>query len=217
MRTGRDDSRFPCGAGTTPASAPACARDEQPCRRTRPSSLSSSLTRPPATSGCTRSSSTAIASAARIERRRGRAPEPQRQGLDGALSRGARRGRAGCRARQALLDGEVAVVLPDGRTSFQALQNASEPGAAGRARLLRLRPPAPRRRGRRAACRSRAQGAARSGLLPARARRPCCATRSTSSAAARGSSRQACRHGARGHRLEAPRSALRARAAGRRG
>jgi bifunctional non-homologous end joining protein LigD len=32
------------------------------------------------------------------------------------------------RARSALLDGEVAVVLPDGRTSFQALQNAS--GAA---------------------------------------------------------------------------------------
>src|SRR6185295_15000733 len=32
--------------------------------------------------------------------------------------------------RRAVLDGEVAVVLPDGRTSFQALQNAfGRPGA----------------------------------------------------------------------------------------
>src|SRR5688500_1441317 len=33
--------------------------------------------------------------------------------------------------REALLDGEMAIVLPDGRTSFQALQNASA-GAARR-------------------------------------------------------------------------------------
>src|SRR5437879_9895379 len=32
---------------------------------------------------------------------------------------------------EALIDGEVAVVLPDGRTSFQALQNTSEPGKRG--------------------------------------------------------------------------------------
>jgi bifunctional non-homologous end joining protein LigD len=32
---------------------------------------------------------------------------------------------AGVRAKTAVIDGEVAVVLPDGRTSFQALQNAS--------------------------------------------------------------------------------------------
>jgi len=32
-------------------------------------------------------------------------------------------------ARQALLDGEVAIVLPDGRTSFQALQNSFTAGA----------------------------------------------------------------------------------------
>lgn len=38
-------------------------------------------------------------------------------------------------ARDALLDGEVAMVLPDGRTSFQALQNASA-GAASRAALV---------------------------------------------------------------------------------
>lgn len=36
--------------------------------------------------------------------------------------------------RDALLDGEVAMVLPDGRTSFQALQNVS--GAASRASLV---------------------------------------------------------------------------------
>ena len=36
------------------------------------------------------------------------------------------------RVSEALLDGEVAIVLPDGRTSFQALQNsANERGAAG--------------------------------------------------------------------------------------
>lgn len=33
-------------------------------------------------------------------------------------------------ARRAILDGEVAVVLPDGRTSFQALQNARSAGGA---------------------------------------------------------------------------------------
>jgi bifunctional non-homologous end joining protein LigD len=37
--------------------------------------------------------------------------------------------------RDALLDGEVAMVLPDGRTSFQALQNASA-GTASRAALV---------------------------------------------------------------------------------
>jgi bifunctional non-homologous end joining protein LigD len=35
------------------------------------------------------------------------------------------------RLRAALLDGEVAMLLPDGRTSFQALQNASRSGARG--------------------------------------------------------------------------------------
>ena len=35
------------------------------------------------------------------------------------------------RLRSALLDGEVAMVLADGRTSFQALQNPSAPAAAG--------------------------------------------------------------------------------------
>lgn len=38
-------------------------------------------------------------------------------------------------ARDALLDGEVAMLLPDGRTSFQALQNAST-GTASRAPLV---------------------------------------------------------------------------------
>jgi bifunctional non-homologous end joining protein LigD len=38
-------------------------------------------------------------------------------------------------ARDAFLDGEVAMVLPDGRTSFQALQNASA-GTASRAALV---------------------------------------------------------------------------------
>ncbi len=52
-------------------------------------------------------------------------------------SSAARRGRA-------LLDGEVAVVLPDGTTSFQALQNALTGQRPGPARLLRVRPPAPR-------------------------------------------------------------------------
>ena len=35
------------------------------------------------------------------------------------------------RVRDALLDGEVAIVLPDGRTSFQALQNAFAGGSRG--------------------------------------------------------------------------------------
>ena len=48
-------------------------------------------------------------------------------------------------AGTALLDGEVAAVLPSGATSFQALQRRAD-GAAP-ARLLRLRPPAPRRLG----------------------------------------------------------------------
>ena len=43
------------------------------------------------------------------------------------------------------LDGEVAVLLADGTTSFQALQNALTPDGAGRAHVLRLRPAAPRR------------------------------------------------------------------------
>lgn len=42
---------------------------------------------------------------------------------------------AGLGAREALVDGEVAMVLPDGRTSFQALQHASA-GAASRASLV---------------------------------------------------------------------------------
>src|SRR5262245_20984820 len=33
--------------------------------------------------------------------------------------------------RTALLDGEVAVLLPDGTTSFNALQNALQPGGGG--------------------------------------------------------------------------------------
>ena len=48
-------------------------------------------------------------------------------------------------AGTALLDGEVAAVLPNGATSFQALQRRAD--AADAARLLRLRPPAPRRLG----------------------------------------------------------------------
>jgi bifunctional non-homologous end joining protein LigD len=39
------------------------------------------------------------------------------------------------KVREALLDGEVAIVLPDGRTSFQALQNVLA-GAASRASLV---------------------------------------------------------------------------------
>ena len=44
-----------------------------------------------------------------------------------------------------LLDGEVAVLLPDGTTSFQALQNPGRGRGAAAARVLRLRPAAPRR------------------------------------------------------------------------
>ena len=50
-------------------------------------------------------------------------------------------------ARQALLDGEIAVLLPNGTTSFQALQNAARGRPAGAALLLRLRSPPPRRAG----------------------------------------------------------------------
>jgi bifunctional non-homologous end joining protein LigD len=42
------------------------------------------------------------------------------------------RGVARLPARQALIDGEVAVILPDGRTSFQALQNAGSDDGGGR-------------------------------------------------------------------------------------
>ena len=45
------------------------------------------------------------------------------------------------RVRTALLDGEVAVLLPDGSTSFQALQNAFGTGATKRSGLLRVRSP----------------------------------------------------------------------------
>ena len=65
--------------------------------------------------------------------------------------------------RSALLDGEVAMVLPDGRTSFQALQNAFRggsrralvyfvftqppwrPGSYGRSRRLEMIPSSPTR------------------------------------------------------------------------
>ena len=69
---------------------------------------------------------------------------PQRKGLDEGVPAGGscRRPPAG---GTALLDGEVAAVLPNGATSFQALQKRAE--GADAARLLRLRPPAPRRLG----------------------------------------------------------------------
>jgi bifunctional non-homologous end joining protein LigD len=52
----------------------------------------------------------------------GHPPEPQCPRLDRPVSRDRRRGRSPS-ARQALLDGEIAVLLPNGTTSFQALQN----------------------------------------------------------------------------------------------
>ena len=93
----------------------------------------------------------------------------------------------------ALLDGEVAVVLPDGTTSFQALQNARRrcpPGA--RLVVLRLRP-------------ARTSTATTCAALPleerkrvlrgpaARASRHRCATASTSSATGRAFFAEACR------------------------
>src|SRR5262249_52524625 len=39
-------------------------------------------------------------------------------------------------AKRALIDGEVAVVMPDGKTDFQALQNALGHGEAGKGQLV---------------------------------------------------------------------------------
>jgi ATP dependent DNA ligase domain len=46
---------------------------------------------------------------------------------------------------QALPDDKVAIVLEDGRTSFQTLQNAFGGGSMCRAGLFRVRPPSPQR------------------------------------------------------------------------
>ena len=66
-------------------------------------------------------------------------------------------------AGTALLDGEVAAVLPNGATSFQALQRRGR--RSGAARLLRLRPAAPRRLGPAA---GEARGAQGGAAAPAR-------------------------------------------------
>ena len=68
-------------------------------------------------------------------RRPRHADQPQRQGLDGGVSRRSSPRQRRCRRSDALLDGEVAIVLPDGRTSFQALQNACA-GEASAATLV---------------------------------------------------------------------------------
>ena len=122
-----------------------------------------------------------------------------------ARAAGSARGRA-----TAMLDGEVAVVLPSGVTSFNALQNALGGDERRRAGLLRLRSPAPRRAAISPARRSRS---ARRLARAARRRR------SGLDAALQRSRRGQRRdlppsrvpHGARGRRLEAPRRALRVR------
>ncbi len=92
-------------------------------------------------------------------------------------------------ARRALLDGEVAMLLPDGTTSFQALQNAVSGGAARPARLHGVRPPAPGRArpDRRGPGGSQAR-AARAGWRPAAPRPIRSATATMSSARGRSSS-----------------------------
>ena len=59
------------------------------------------------------------------DRQEGRASDqPQRQGLDARLSSIAEAAKK-LKTRDAIIDGEVAMVMPDGRTSFAALQQAA--------------------------------------------------------------------------------------------
>ena len=70
---------------------------------------------------------------ARLDGGQGHAGQPPRQRLDGEVSRRCGRRSRRCRVHNAILDGEVAVPGADGRTSFQALQNAlGQAAGAGR-------------------------------------------------------------------------------------
>ena len=144
----------------------------------------------------------------RAARARARAAaEPARQRLDGPAAGAWRAPSKGLPAQQALLDGEVAVLRPDGTTSFQALQNwMAEGGRERTARLLRLRSAAPRRlRPHRSARSRRARRCSQRCCPPAttpKARR--CGSASTSSAGPR-VLRAGLPPAARGHRLEAAR------------
>ena len=113
-------------------------------------------------------------------------------------------------ADTALLDGEVVWLRP--RTADRASRRCrtrSATGASERARLLRLRPAPPRRLRPRARAARGAQGGAR-GAAGRRARRERRAAlqRPRARAAARTFFAQACRLGARGHRLQARRRPL---------
>ena len=104
------------------------------------------------------------------------------------------------------------MVLPDGTTSFQALQNALRGSGAGRARLLRLRPAPPRRlrphrrraRGAQAGAVAACLKAGRADAAPLRLQRPRRRGR-------RGVLRQACRLGLEGIICKRARRPLRAR------
>ena len=87
----------------------------------------SSTRRRPATTGCTKSSSTAIACyAASPAARRASSAATATTGRQSFPS--SQTPRAGLAVSQAMLDGEVVSLKPDGTTSFQALQNVFQTG-----------------------------------------------------------------------------------------
>ena len=81
--------------------------------------------------------------------------------------------------KQAILDGEVVVLRPDGTTDFQALQNALKGGRGARPDLLRVRPAPLRRLRPDAHAIAGAQGAVAAVAAAGRERSRCCATATT--------------------------------------
>ena len=111
-------------------------------------------------------------------------------------------------ARQAYLDGELCGVFPDGITSFSMIQAASDAGNAAGLVYFIFDLLHRRRRGCRRLAADRAQGAA--GRI-AVGRRAAFALQRLSPRRGRGLPRAGLQAGARGHRLETRRRALRAR------
>ena len=126
------------------------------------------------------------------------APEPQRRDWTDEASRPWREARGATSRRSALLDGEVAVLLPDGTTSFQALQNAL--GGDARDQLVYIVFDLLHLDGRDlTGARLEERKALLARLLDSASARPGrCATAITWSATAPSSSRQACRLGLEG-------------------
>ena len=124
--------------------------------------------------------------------------QPERTRLDGEVS-GNRRSRFARSASQdALIDGELVVMLPSGRSSFEAMQQAVASGVAPEgARVFRVRSDPPGRRTHRPAAARRAKGPPAVAPRTHR-RRDASATPSTSRDVAADVFDQACRMGLEG-------------------